>query len=50
MFMANKITYTDDLIFLLRLLYYTVQLGTLLLAYVFIRNKVCLMREIGAYI
>jgi hypothetical protein len=38
---ARQITYTDEFVNFLRLTYYAVQLGTLLLAYIVIRNKVC---------
>lgn len=35
-----QITYTDEFVNFLRLVYYAVQLGTLVLAYLFIRNKI----------
>jgi hypothetical protein len=38
----TQINYTDEFVNFLRLTYYTVQLGTLLLAYIVIRNKVSL--------
>ncbi|EWM20889.1 Ankyrin repeat-containing domain protein [Nannochloropsis gaditana] len=39
-FMAQKVTYTDDLVNILRISYYAVQAVTLLVAYVYIRNKI----------
>ena len=39
--MYVQITYTDDLVNILRITYYVVQLTTLYLAYVYIKQKVC---------
>ncbi|KAM3570939.1 hypothetical protein VYU27_007004 [Nannochloropsis oceanica] len=39
-FMAQKITYSDDLVTILRFSYYFVQASTLLLLYLYIRNKI----------